>query len=428
MAYSNRMMVTTEVLVAQTVSMDSWVRYANKTAYNFEKISQVLSYIPYVGVVFRALQQVMNVIEEVTDTAKDLMDQVVPGVITFEQGMRAVYDAVMPALKLYTAVEAGKQAEAVVKENKTMFGNRTDHAGEMANGANIGVWAKNSIDWGTFTKRFTRNDRTLAREVVLKSRDAFTNDPCSDSPNCRGGQWWMNIDAGLAGTEKFGGTKLVGFERWEAQDTFDIWVMSPKGKQYTPIGWGRATAAENASRGQVWPDGKGRPSNNLAYKETKAFGGWKGIPELYDLNNLDSQNQAPSPGSSKREKFENPTLDFLVAVAKNKSKMLTTETYNMANAPLNSIAGSPQVNLDMPKDQLMAVSKAQVYFERPTRYSKGGSLDRTALGLLRDDNRKEYGSLYNPYWQVRLVAPTKLEKEAALALSGAPSFGSVFTQ
>lgn len=53
--------------------------------------------------------------------------------------------------------------------------------------------------------------------------------------------------------------------------------------------------------------------------------------------------------------------------------------------------------------ELVALSRAEVYF------------DRIAA---RADGQVERGSLYNPYWRVRLVAPTADDRAYAAALQG----------
>jgi hypothetical protein len=55
---------------------------------------------------------------------------------------------------------------------------------------------------------------------------------------------------------------------------------------------------------------------------------------------------------------------------------------------------------------IRALSKAEAYFSRPSDIFK------------RDDNKTEYGSLYSPYWQARLVPNSLAEQGAALLYQG----------
>jgi hypothetical protein len=64
---------------------------------------------------------------------------------------------------------------------------------------------------------------------------------------------------------------------------------------------------------------------------------------------------------------------------------------------------------------MRALAKAQAYFSRPTDL------------FPREDNKTEYGSLYSPYWQARLIPNSTAEQAASLisqGLNGFRGFGS----
>jgi hypothetical protein len=61
---------------------------------------------------------------------------------------------------------------------------------------------------------------------------------------------------------------------------------------------------------------------------------------------------------------------------------------------------------------MRALSKAEAYFSRPA----------DIFG--RGDGKTEYGSLYSPYWQARLVPNDTLEQAASLLFQGL-NFSSV---
>jgi hypothetical protein len=427
MAYSNRLMVTTEVLVAQTVSMSSWVRYARETTENLKTITDIASFIPYVGVVAKAVSKVLEVMKKALDIAIKTTDGITTGVIGFESFVRKAYDGAMfAASSPATSLIAEQTARRVVEENKTVFGGRTDQSGSVP-GSLTGVlaFAENATSWNSFTHIYKNADRKYAAEVIKKSRDAFSNDPCSNSPNCRGGSDWLNISAGFSGfevgIEKYGGTKLSkNYDRWEAQDQLDIFFdfFGFFGdKEYIPIGWGRATAANEKIKGDLWRDRDAALSNSMAYKATKEFSKWKGIPNLYDLKEIPK-----SPTAS----YKDPQLRFVVAVVKQTAKITTSDQLGIADKPINSNLGVIDVKPDLAANQIFALSAAHVFFERPQRDSK--NWDFTAEPLMRADVRKEYGNLYNPYWQVRLTVPSIMEKTAAMLLSKEKTLGSIFTQ
>jgi hypothetical protein len=61
---------------------------------------------------------------------------------------------------------------------------------------------------------------------------------------------------------------------------------------------------------------------------------------------------------------------------------------------------------------MRALSKAEAYFSRPTDL------------FPRGDGKTEYGSLYSPYWQARLLPSSLLEQTASLLFQGL-NFSSV---
>ena len=55
-----------------------------------------------------------------------------------------------------------------------------------------------------------------------------------------------------------------------------------------------------------------------------------------------------------------------------------------------------------PLDPLYGVAKAETYFSRPRDLWE------------RSDKYREYGNLYNPFWQTRLIDTTATERFAAV--------------
>jgi hypothetical protein len=63
--------------------------------------------------------------------------------------------------------------------------------------------------------------------------------------------------------------------------------------------------------------------------------------------------------------------------------------------------GRLRMTENLNENELSSVAAAEVYFQRPAA---------------RTDGRTEYPSLFNPYWQARLVEPTPAQRAAALLL------------
>lgn len=80
--------------------------------------------------------------------------------------------------------------------------------------------------------------------------------------------------------------------------------------------------------------------------------------------------------------------------------------------PVTSVFG--QGNMDLGSagvgSCMRAIAKAEAYFSRPNKL------------YARADNNQEYGSLYSPYWQARLIPTTASDQAASLILQGQAQF------
>lgn len=402
-AYANRSIVANEVVIAQVVTLDSWLLYMARTAKN---IGTILRFIPYANVVGQALVQASNVIKQVADNA-------LPPIVPFEQGIITAWTAAREAAHVATYETAIETAVGVVKANATSFGGRSDTIPTITP-AGMAALAKNEKSWMDFTKLYAKNDRANAADVIKRSRDRFSGD------DERKGSPLTNINLVISGIEKTsGGTHLVGYDRWEAQDTLDQWTLTIKGRKYgAPIGWGRATASRNGERGNRW-NVKGN-ANGLAYSSTNKITGWLGIPEIRDVVD---RKATYDPELDAKAKKEPNSLTFLIEVAKPRTDVPFASSMGMDKSPTGATGGpgSPDLNERLAGDRVGAVSKALVYFKRPHLRD-----DVTARSFFRSDDSHEYGSIYNPYWQVRLTDVSLKEKELFYLGSGASGL-AIFT-
>ncbi|MHA6909448.1 Tad domain-containing protein [Ralstonia pseudosolanacearum] len=401
-AYANRSIVANEVVIAQLVTMDSWLRYMGRTADN---IGTILQFVPYANVIGRALKQAANVINRLA--------QSLPPFVAVQQGIVTGLTLAREAAHVATYETAIETAIAVVKSNATTFRGRSDTI-PVITPLGMAALVKNEKSWMDFTKLYAKNDRANAADVIKRSRDRFSGDD-----ERRGGPL-TNINLLFTGIEKTsGGTHLVGYDRWEAQDTLDTWRWTIKGRKYDiPVGWGRATASKNGERGNRW-NVPGN-ANGLAYRSTDQIKGWLGIPEIRDV--VDRKATYDPELDAKAKKAPN-SLTFLIEVAKNRTDVPFASSMGMNKAPTGTTTGpgSPDLNEKLAGDRIGAVSKALVYFKRPSLKN-----DVTARSFFRDDGAHEYGSIYNPYWQARLTDVSVVEKEAFYLGSGATGL-AIFT-
>lgn len=394
-AYNNRSIMANEVFLAQSLSLESWLDYAQRTGDN---ISIITNFIPYVGpAIARVVKQAATLAGQARNGVGRFIDFLIPTMEGIKRGFEYGHMVVLGA----GGVLAEDAANRVVAANKAAFNDHGDAGVQMDNssGVRFVTFFANEQQWQRFTKQYRRNERTDARQVLLDSRDPFSVD--------RPGNFLFNITIPfVANEDKRGGTELRGFERWEAQDTLDIamWDFTKMEWDWDdaiPVGWGRANADQRGTAGQRWGD---HPVDTLAYQQGRSHSHrqWSGVPSLWDLKDTSAANRA------------NLHIDFLVAVQRPQANTMTSQNLGMG-AAYDTPTGSPEMNETLSGNKLSALSKGVVFFERPRR---GLGNDATASPLLRPDNAKEYGSLYSPYWQARVTDLTQGEKAGLMALVG----------
>jgi hypothetical protein len=392
-AYNNRSMMANEVFLVQMLSIESWLGYLSTTADNIGTVLSVISVVvPPLQVVARFLDKAGDLAEKIRDPG---MKNVIKGMIPVLEGSKTVFKGAHTIIAVGGSVAAENAATKVVQLNRAEFGIHKDAGVEIDNrpAVRAATFLTNGKRWLDFTKVYEGNQRTDSREVLLKSRDEFSTN--------RPGQPWFNLNLGISGTEKRGGTQLINFDRWETQDTLELWQRGIR-KKYQPIGWGRANADEGGTAGSRWSPNRTAQKN--AYNDGRSghsYSGWSGVPTVYDIQDKSVANRATLG------------VDFLVAVRRPKVNTMTT-TYLKMGTPITSPTGSPDMPEELASDQISSIGKARVFFERP---QKNGA-DFTGKGLFRPDNAKEYGSLFSPYWQARLTDVSRVEKIGLMAAMG----------
>ena len=400
-AYNNRAMIANEVFLIQMISIQSWLQYVGKTANNFGTVANMIGiFVPPVAVIGNVLKQIGSAIDKVQEGLGKANDAIVK---LLELSKNVIYAAHTVVLNTGGLI-AQDAAKAVISANRSEFGVHKDAGVQLDNHAAVTglTFVANNQRWMQFTKLYQGQNRGDARDVLLASRDEFSTS--------RPGAWWQKIPlTPFLGTEKNGGSELKNFDRWQTQDTFEIWTKG-KRKIYAPIGWGRSNADQNGTKGDTMSPG--RAAQSMARSQGSTHSGWSGVPKVYDISDKDVK--------SRETKLK---VDFLIAVRRPQANQQTTTQMGIA-VPTASPLGSPAMAETLEEGQLSAISKARVSFERPKR---GLANDTTASSLWREDSAKEYGSLFSPYWQARLVDLSPGEKIALYTAMGITPDKSLYT-
>ncbi|MDB5795521.1 MAG: hypothetical protein JWR25_1900 [Noviherbaspirillum sp.] len=394
MAYTNRAMLANTVAIAQLVSISSWAQYAVALG-SWGTTSGDMSRYQVFYPSFQAAQSSENYLNELvkSDAMKKLAiasDEIVQNVLMRAQQTAYVGLADVREQAIKAVAEANYQNDGTVStEQLTQLEfTRAVHYHQDDERSRFGDIAKAAA----YKDQFVRN----------RSWTIFgTSSHCYGLP---GIDWLV----------RRGGTEMVSLDQWQAVDTMSDWrwleipLLSLCVRFEVPQGAGLQAASEDGST-DVDPThyDYSAMTNPIAtlIANTSNSGSWdySGIPKFYDLS--DAGRSKPSIRSAIRIKR---AIDQTVS-SEGRSAVAATSRLNAYQA--RPADGS----------HLVAVSASEAYFERPdtpeTCNDRSAAHRDNCYG--REGGRPtEAASLFNPYWQVRLIsahdyADTRLMEEAA---------------
>lgn len=371
-AYTNRALMANEVLIAQMVSVSSWIDYAQGHVQGVRPLN--CTYPPYSVPAALALVEYLPLCVALSwppgavavNYAKQGIDMVSPIVMAASEAAKAnlqlsqvaMFAAMLPARSevMQQVADANYQNDGSVQVDPVpLIDDFLMHEG------------------GPFIARFSGQDRTRFRQAELTAAnlDEFVPDRSwsSKSP-------WPCLPVPPRGNAaRTGGTQLIGFDEWRASDEASLTVESLhikllsikcKTDAYYDLGSGDRSARKNQ-------------------------GGWNysGVPSFFDINKK-AQDRVPKHGDY------GPTLRFAVRLVRVKGQIRTS--YGRS-----AIKPSGNLSIFEGKEaggEMAAIATSEVYFDRPEK---------------RMDGRQELPSLFNPYWQVHLVANSPAVLAAGIA-------------
>ena len=390
-AYLNRAMVANQMAIAQMVSFASWIDYFAKASDNFGSYATDLNFfllpnpdvavldVAFAGSALVAAYFGGSTVQEYADY---VIDYGAGPIIT-------VHDVATQALAL---------SQRLVQVNLTAGIRQSQVARQVVQAMDPKLDAEVvlvSHGFDNFTKNYAGDERSRFADVAMRSRDPFTRER-----NFTVSSFDIPLLRKNGELKKRGGTDLIGLDEWRGVDTLELhgqrfgcgkWGLSWCDDIKTPIGWGGIEV--DAGGGDA---GAGHHGNAYAENPTTAgkadsvmrtpdYGYFSGIPTSQEITDVD-------PAS------EN-TTGITIRVSKSQADTLTS-----GNAASAAPSGRLAFFNDHPAGgEIAALSRAQVFF------------DRIAA---RADGKSELGSLYNPYWRVRLVAPTAADRAYAATKQG----------
>ncbi|SDC22201.1 Tad domain-containing protein [Acinetobacter boissieri] len=382
-AYINRIQIANQLAIAQGVSTASWAKYASKTS---ENLSTATTLFPPLSAAFESMGS---------------------GLSEFSDGLGVYIKAYGIEVKAIEELQEGLNLTA----NLSILATPQEFVNQSSADYKANLIVSQSKLPISIIKKYQDRERQRMADIVLSSADEFITNRSKN--NILPGFGVPKID--FYRIHKAGGTELINLNEWKGVDTLSIHheyiyfkrLRLRHGHQEIPIGWGSAAISN---------DGKDRATNSGSYggasgtnpnarnraesyrpnwdvKRTRSNVSGVGIPNFYELKDIQNKNPIfPLVISLKKQK------EHLTTVNRNSNlhigpKLALLDNYDELNQKALS-------NGDM-----RAITTAEVYFQRPWN-----------MEVQQNSINHEIGSLFSPYWKVRLNDDMTLTKRATAFL------------
>jgi len=249
-------------------------------------------------------------------------------------------------------------------------------------------------DLGGFTQSYSGKDRGRMAELAVYAAhsDRFTKERVwTAEAEVPGPDEICIARERKSEVRRRGGTELVNYDEWIAEDTESFWRAQRRGGliprcrlREEPIAWGEQQAHPDdldQNDSSAWLGGSRNNRRASARASSAHWTHYTGLPSYYDLSQLQPDK-------------DDPTLRFSVRLSRARSELRTSDG-------ASEISGTPDSRINAYQSQvaqgeMVAVATSEVFFERPLaqRQNRYGASQGLPL---------ELPSLFNPYWQVRLI-------------------------
>lgn len=376
-AYSNRTMIANEIAIGQAVGLASWAKYAGTASGNVSKYAYL---IPGWGA---ALASALQKVSSLMDT---LLVPLAAAVVT--------HDSAIQAIKASQLAVHGPANSIALLNRKTLM----DEVARQNDPEMHVDLLPLADDFSTFTTRYTtRDERKRMGQVVENERKV---DDFFKRRNWEFGIFGCPIGIGL---KKRGSTELINLvDGWKSMDTLSLHTYRIRRfscrHRESPLGYGTAFSKEGLPDGGVTYARSRRDNRRASATADSGAGRAQGfapssigkgaIPEFYEL-------------SSDALKSSDPKTQLAIRVTKPNSK----QRYSGGTSIIQPTGSLDLYEGKHASNESAAIARVEVFFERPTKNATAAS-------------KTEIGSLFNPYWQARLVPNQASDRIKALLLQG----------
>ncbi len=393
-AYVNRAIVANQVAIAQAVSLVSWLHYFEAGVENVDRLASVAGSWLFDPDAYPRLAQLLGAVggsAYLDSSSSGSLHELVDAMDVSLAAIVSGHDSASQALSasqaiLHAALASGSAQRRLASE----LAHRID---PMLSAELVGI----SHGFATFTRAYARSgkdrdERGRLADVVMRSADRFTRERgwSLQGPNLPFIQ--RNVEL-----KRRGGTELIDYDEWRAMDTLEHEGQRLRKGRWrwtrTSLAWGGATSGGESGGGRGDHGGSYRDNAQTAsihaepaMTDLAATGArFSGLPATRELANLDAGAR------------------YTTGVTVRLSKPRHALRLSGGRSSVQPSGQLRQFDATTPGDEMAALARAEVFFER---------------GAPRSDGRRERPSLYSPFWQVRLISPTDSDRTWAAARQG----------
>ena len=403
-AYTNRAIIANQVSIAQAVSLVSWVRFIDKGIKNIRKYT---FWVPYWGAIINAIA---NVSIQVKTWTESIGSGVVTGINIVLQGIsdsqQMMHNAVLleipatminvvrandPGVDTGVITNSALMTQLIAKHRTALTQYKPDNV-KNRSGSN---WKEDKVRMDEF------------RDVTLRSRDGFSTTRSETILKVPGFPLRFKL-------EKAGGTELTSsnsnapYYTWAAMDTLSYHDSTFKCgwsgcgwssyKERIPLGWGAAQTGDTiyyskmrgSNFGKTWKTNKiASTLDAREFQRASEVGSFSGLRPFMDIT----------------QKGLLDTLPAMVVILDKPEGGRGIKTARDVGFGKAGTRIDVQKKGGMANNRLHAMAKAEAYFSRPNDLWN------------RRQGGREYGNVYNPFWQPRLAKIDTTERAAAMLLA-----------
>jgi hypothetical protein len=400
-ATTNRAMVANQIAIGQMVGLSSYAHMIEQTSTNIDLLAQISKLFPPAGAIIttitKALDKAAEAMKKAIDTAAKITIPINDEIIGILSGLQFTFHGAMFASGIQVFNEVAKENDPSL-ETANLVGAYTiaNYMNEYADTLERNTGPKRRVGGSNSTSALHLKRFNQFEKVVLDSRDPFLKD--------RSGRYVFGVIREKGGNEferRVVGNKYAW--QWTAMDTMNIrllcfpWIGCAI---KAPLGWGAGHAlAKNKGKYFNYSRNRGRRWGNTWSQRSAAWlaAGDDGDNNLKNINGL-------RPFYDLQDDGLRQSGPAMVAILKKPGR--STRVWKEVSKDINGYDLQPSLDVaekgGIARDQIVSIAKAEPYFVRPSDIWR------------RSDRREEFGNMYNPFWQPRLVETTAVERLVAM--------------